>query len=170
MRLFVGALLHLGIHNRDGRWHALRFDTEYVIGWLHPKGWGNRRRDWERFADALDAMFERLTYVHVAGVGGVAMVFPSVIPRTPSDPYVEFTVRIPAMAARGARIDWPRLCAYGTRSAAAVPRVPEQRRVSRPLGPTRPSNHCRDRRTRAAAERRGEAAQGRFDCPHGVCE
>ena len=118
LRLFVGALLHLAIHNRDGEWHALRFPTEQVIAWLHPDGWANKRRDWKRLPAALDAMRERLAYVDVRGLGSVAMLVPSVIPRAPGDPLVEFTVRIPQVAAQGASIDWPTLCQYGKESAA----------------------------------------------------
>ena len=117
MRLFVGALLHLAVGDRDGHWRTLRLPTEEVINWLHPNGWANRRRDWERFPAALDAMRERLTYVPMTGLGSVAIMFPSVIPRAPSDPLVEFTLRISASAAHGARIDWQRLCRYGTESA-----------------------------------------------------
>ena len=63
-------------------------------------------------------MMQRLAYVPVPGIGSVAMLFPSVIPRSPEDPLVEFTIRIPSAAAHGARIDWPILCQYGTESAA----------------------------------------------------
>ena len=118
MRLFVGSMLHLPVPQRTGAWHILRFPTDEVIRWLHPDGWSNRRRDWERFPAALDAMMQRLAYVPVPGIGSVAMLFPSVIPRVPTDPFVEFTIRIPSAAAHGARIDWPILCRYGTESAA----------------------------------------------------
>ena len=118
MRLFVGALLHLPITDRDGEWRTIRIPTAEVISWLHPRGWTNRRRDWDRFPGALDAMRERLAYVPVPGIGSVALMFPSVIPRATTDPFVEFTIRIPTAAARGASIDWLRLCVYGTQSAA----------------------------------------------------
>ena len=142
LRLFVGAMLQLPIQARNGRWTPLRFPTfdmardEWmasfpdlqpdafpdpvpgVASWLHPNGWTNRRRDWQQFPAALDAMRERLTYVPVAGFGDVAMMFPSVIPRDPSDPFVEFTIRIPGIAARGARLDWRLVRHYGTKSAA----------------------------------------------------
>ena len=35
-----------------------------------------------------------------------------------NNPFVEFTIRIPRNAARGARLDWRLLCHYGTKSAA----------------------------------------------------
>ena len=130
MRLFVGALLHLAIAERDGEWHTLRFPVfdvqddagrvtvPGVTSWLHPGGWQNRRRDWLRFPAALDAMRAKLAYVPVPGLGDVAMMIPSVIPRAASDPIVEFTIRVPKSAKHGARLNWPRLCAYGTESAA----------------------------------------------------
>ena len=117
MRLFVGALLHLAVVERDGQWRTLPFPTEDVIRWIHPNGWANRRRDWERFPKALDDMARQLSYVPVPGIGSVALLFPSIIPRSPSDPLVEFTIRIPSRAATGARIDWEKLCQYGTDSA-----------------------------------------------------
>ena len=118
MRLFIGAMLHLKVADRTGQWRTLRFPVEEVIQWLHPDGWANRRRDFDKFPAALDAMRRQLSYVPVPGVGSVAMMFPSVIPRSPSDPLVEFTIRIPDSAAHGARIDWPTLCKYGTDSAS----------------------------------------------------
>ena len=118
LRLFVGALLHLPIADRNFYWHTLRFPADEVIGWLHPDGWLNRRRDWERFPAALDDMRARLGYVPVPGLGSVAMLVPSVIPRRLGDPLVEFTIRIPSEAAKGASIDWPVLCQYGKKSAA----------------------------------------------------
>ena len=106
---------HLAIHERNGLWTPLRFPTfdtprdEWIAAFptlpaealpdrLHSNGWKNRRRDWEQFPAALDAMRERLAYVPVAGFGDVAMMFPR-IPREPSDPFVEFTIRIPRSAA-----------------------------------------------------------------------
>ena len=62
-------------------------------------------------------MRERLSYVYIPGVGDMALMFPSVIPHNPTDPLVEFTIRIPQVAASGARINWPKLCQYGTESA-----------------------------------------------------
>ena len=44
---------------------------------------------------ALDSIRKRLSYVPVPGIGSVAMVIPSVIPRSPTDPLCEFTIRIP---------------------------------------------------------------------------
>ena len=115
--LWIGAYLHLGIAERDGEWRTLRFATAEVIKWLHPNGWGNVRRDWHRFPQALHRMHERLSHVPVPGLGSVAMIIPSVIPEKPDDPLVEFTLRCPSKAARGDRIDWNRLCYYRQQSA-----------------------------------------------------
>ena len=117
LRLFVGALLHLRVSDRDGEWRTLRFPVAEVERWLHPGGWTNRRRDWHNFPAALKGM-QRVT-VPLAGVGEVTLVSPTVTPTDPSDPLVEFTVRLPAAAASGARLDWRRLCEYGADSAPA---------------------------------------------------
>ena len=118
MRLFVGALLHLGIPERDGEWHNLRFELAEVEAWLHPDGWdrANRRRDWYKLPEALRAI-NNLAWVYIPGVGDVLMAAASVIPTSPTDPGVEFTIRLPRSAAHGARIDWPTLCNYGKESA-----------------------------------------------------
>lgn len=116
LRLFVYALLHMRISDRDGLWHTYLYPTERVIDWLHPRGWANRRRDWNKLPEALHALRERLSYVPVPGIGYVATLIPSVIPSTPTDPFIEFTIRVPRIAAHGDRIDWPRLVAYGATS------------------------------------------------------
>lgn len=130
VRLFVGAMLHLPVAERDGNWHTLRFpvfdvlndgggvENPGVVSWLHPDGWTNRRRDWHRLPAALDAIRGRHSYLYVPGFGDVAMFVPSVIPREPTDPFVEFTIRIPRAAACGARIDWRLVCRYGAESYA----------------------------------------------------
>ena len=116
MRLWVYAMLHLAVEDRDGLWHTLRFKTEEVIGWLHPDGWTNQRRDWENLPTALNTIREKMSYVPVPGLGTVAMLFPSVIPSVPSHPLIEFTIRVPFAAANGDRLYWPLLIAYGAES------------------------------------------------------
>lgn len=117
MRLFVGAVLYLSIDDRDGQWHSFRIPTAEVIGWLHPDGWKNRARDWDKFPQALFRMNKELGFVGIEGLGYVQIIGATVIPQTPDDPYVEFILRIPKTAANGARIDWPTLCKYGQHSA-----------------------------------------------------
>ena len=133
LRLFVYALLHLDVADRDGEWHTVRIaaspdhakNLENATGnripniedWLHPNGWSNKRRDWHRLPEALHRMRRDLGYVPVPGIGYVAMLFPSVIPSSKSDPLVEFTIRVPSVAAYGDRLRWPRLLKYGVESA-----------------------------------------------------
>ncbi len=117
MRLFVGAILHLPIAKRDGQWHTLSLPTNEVIRWLHPDGWHNQTRDWQHLPDALFRMNKELGFVAIQGLGYVQVVGATVIPKEPSDPFVEFTIRIPKTAAYGARLDWQRLCQYGQVSA-----------------------------------------------------
>ncbi len=82
-------------------------------------GWTrqNKKRDWHRLPEALHRMKRDLGYVPVDG-GRIALVFPSVIPDSMGFPVVEFTVRVPASAASGARVDWNRLRQYRRASAA----------------------------------------------------
>ena len=103
--------------DRDGEWHTIRRPTDEVIGWLHPHGWKNKRRDWRKLPEALHRMRRELSYVPVPGIGSVAMLLPSVIPERRGDPLIEFTVRVPPVAAHGDRLNWPRLLAYGADSA-----------------------------------------------------
>ena len=116
LRLWIYALLNLPVEKRDGRWHKESFSVEEVIGWLHPNGWSNQRRDWQRLPDALNAM-RSLAYVPVPGIGHVATLYPSVIPSSPRDPCIEFTIRVPRIAAYGDRIIWPWLIKYGADSS-----------------------------------------------------
>ena len=118
LRLFVGALLHLRVSARDSTWRQLEpLETEEVIRWLHPDGWAssNKSRDWEKFPAALDEL-SRLG-VYLPGIGEIRPVMASVIPRQPADRVVQFVAMVPRAAAKGARIDWPTLCRYGTKNA-----------------------------------------------------
>jgi len=120
VRLFVGAMLHLPVDDRDGEWRTLRFSLPEVESWLHPGGWdrSNRRRDWHRLPEALMFMRREMGLLAVDGLGWVEILRPTVIPTRPTDPLVEFSIRIPRRAAHGDRIDWPRLAKYGQASAA----------------------------------------------------
>ena len=116
MRLLVGGVLHLPIDQRDGRWHCFRLPTDDVIRWLRPDGWSQKKSRWEQFPKALEEV-NRLGWIPLSGVGRVQVFGVSVIPERPTDPFVEFIARVPPSAAKGARIDWPLLCKYGTESA-----------------------------------------------------
>ena len=116
LHLFISAMLHLNIHERDGIFHTLRFSTDEVISWLHPDEWNQKRRDWHLLPEAFEAL-KRLSWVPVEGIGSVMVLSPSVYPLNPTDPGVEFMVRCPPIAARGDRIDWPTLCRYRQHSA-----------------------------------------------------
>lgn len=136
LRLFVYALLHLDVHDRDGEWHTLRFPAlrehakaihdrtgrrvPSIEEWLHPDRWHNKSRDWHKLPEALHRIHRELSYVPVPGIGSVAMLLPSVIPERPSDPLVEFTIRVPPVAAHGDRLNWPRLVRYGADSDRLV--------------------------------------------------
>ena len=107
--LAIGGVAHFSIRDRMalapfGR--DLTFEIDEIIGWLHPDGWSNRRRDWGR----LDAAFEetpsyRVTvgntrYSVVSAFGLPAVYAPSA--------NVTLNVRVPPSAAHGARFDWHR--------------------------------------------------------------
>ena len=127
LRLFIGALLHLPTKHRDERWHTVRlpvYDTPDhegktipgVVSWLHPKGWANRRRDWDKLPAAFEAL-KQLACVQVNGDTAMVVLMPTFYPTKETGNIVEFTLRVPASGAHGARIDWPTLCTYGAESA-----------------------------------------------------
>ncbi len=117
LRLFIGALLHLGVAQRDGQWHTLDIPTADVIRWLHGDEWQNKRRDWHKLPEALFAIRNGLNAVAVPGIGSVQIMSVPVIPLVPTDPLVRFAVMVPPSAAHGIKIDWPTMCAYGKVSA-----------------------------------------------------
>ncbi len=117
LRLFIGALLHLHIAQRDGQIWRIDVPTDKVIEWLHPNGWGNKRRDWHRLPEALMAIRSRLNAISIKGVGSVQLMTVSVIPEQSTDPWVRFALMVPMRAAKGVRINWRQLCEYGTQNA-----------------------------------------------------
>ena len=117
LHVWLGAILHLGIAQRDGQWHCLNLPTEEVVKWLHPDGWPNRARDWRRFPEALHRMNRELGFVYLEGVGSVQVVGATRIPEKPDEPIVELIVRIPKTAAHGPRVNWRKLCQYRQQSA-----------------------------------------------------
>ena len=109
-RLFIYAFLHLHNHDRDGKWRSRQFPQETVIDWLHPNGWGNRRRDFERFPESLRTINERLSTMPI-GKGWLNLIGTSYSPKHKA---VEFNLRLPPSAANGARVEWPALLDSGT--------------------------------------------------------
>ena len=133
LHLFVSAFLHLDIIQRNGQWTTLRFPhlreheadwpvphTPSIERWLFPHGWdkSNRAKYWHRLPEALWRMKRDLGLVPIDSMGSVALIFPSVIPDSRDHPLVEFTIRVPRVAANGARIDWNILRKYRQTSAA----------------------------------------------------
>ena len=133
LALFVFALLHLDVADRDGTWRTLEVATladdarrmqdatgrpwPSAEAWLYgDSGWTNRRRDWHKLPEALERM-TKLAYLPIPGIGRVAVLFPSVIPSARSDPLIQFTIRVPRVAATGDRLNWRRLTEYRRDSA-----------------------------------------------------
>ena len=116
LRLFVGGLLYTPIEHRDGEFHYFPISTDEVISWLHPDIGYVKRQRWDAFRNGLKAINE-LGWVSIPGVGQVKVLDASVIPEKPTDPIVQFIVRVPPSAAHGATLDWGTLCEYGRESA-----------------------------------------------------
>ena len=114
--LAIGAMAHVNVSDRDGSFRPVKLATEEVIGWKFPQGWRpeNKRRDFSQFTEALDRLNQGMGWVYIPGVGRVQMVGASIIPVNPTDPVVEFVVRIPPGASTGFAIDWPTLCRYAS--------------------------------------------------------
>lgn len=114
--LAIGAMAHVNVSDRDGTFRPVKLPTEEVIGWKFPKGWRpeNKRRDFSQFTEALDRLNQGMGWIRIPDVGRVQMVGASIIPVKPTDPVVEFMVRIPRSAATGSWIDWPTLCRYAS--------------------------------------------------------
>ena len=116
--LTIAGLAHYGIRDRV-RWapygRDLPFEIDEAIGWLHPDGWGNRRRDWSR----LDAAFEETPSYRVTVEGerfSVVMAYGLPAVYSPQA-RVTLNVRVPPSAAHGARFDWYRYhVAYSKRA------------------------------------------------------
>ena len=145
LSLWFGAMVRLPIALRNGQWRTLTFPhriehehpedcecraphscpfpgVDAVERWLWPDGWANRTktRYAHSIAEGLHGLRD-LAYMPIPGIGSVAVIFPSVIPKTRTDPLVEFTLRIPTVAAHGARFTWPTFARYAARGAT-VPR------------------------------------------------
>ena len=116
MVLFVGAMVHLKMKQRDGCFHPVSVPTSEVVTWLHPDGWANRRRDWKQLPAAFEALNNRLARVYLPGVGSFGLMWAQVYPKQQGDEWAVFQVRVSPSAARGWRIDWPKLCRHGAES------------------------------------------------------
>ena len=114
LHLAVGALMHLGIAERDGTARAMRFQFEDVNGWVHGGGRRvaiQRERDLKGLRQALD----RARALGVIEAKGTSLQFLS-LSFSVSRNLVEFIVRVPQVAARGFGVDWGLLCAMRTKS------------------------------------------------------
>ena len=120
LRLWIGAVLHLRIRDRTGHARDLCLGVDDVASWLYPGKWATRRRDWPRFIEALKQL---ATLTINTPAGPIALVAVQGYPpgwRRPDGKHYEvlFTLRVPACAATGARVNWPALVRYGAKSEA----------------------------------------------------
>ena len=105
----IGGVAHYGIEDRM-EWapfgRDLSFTVDEIIGWLHPGGWANRRRDWSRLDEAFE---ETPSYRVTVGEHRYSVVTAYGLPRVYSpSAKVKLNVRVPPSAAHGARFDWHR--------------------------------------------------------------
>ncbi len=87
---------------------------------LWPDGWnrGDRYSRWHLIPETLDSLRRSWAgWLSVPGVGSVAVLNPTAIPRERTAPLVELTVRIPSEAAHGGRFSIARHRAYSVESA-----------------------------------------------------
>lgn len=121
LRLGIAFMLHLGIDERDGHWHRITLPASEVVGWLHPDGWDNERRDWALLPKALGKLHRSMFGWRVKADGhGEQWLRLAEVPLTREsmrNGRVAFDIRIPSGAARGDRIDWDVLRAYGQRNS-----------------------------------------------------
>ncbi len=117
-RIVVGALVHLHVHDRDGRCHDLDLTVGEIVDWLrlNSRGrWTNSSRDYHRLVDALDDTQRYRIRVGrqfrwlVSGLGVPGEYCP--------DAPCTLKVVIPPGAAVGMRIDWHRFRLEASQSA-----------------------------------------------------
>ena len=127
LRIWIAAILQLPVGQRTGAPVDLSFTVGEIADWLHPNSWTNRRRDWGRLLEALDALRRLTVPIPYMDPHGTLWHLPTALVSAPAldglrwddGRYpVALTVRVPFEAARGARLDWPRLVAYGADNAA----------------------------------------------------
>ena len=133
LRLFVAALLRVARADRDGQWHMMAFPVldkhrerwrapESIESLLFDNGWTNFNRD----GDGLPRLLKAIEAINRSPAAWLAKpeistafeFFRVTGAPTAEDGLVEFSIRIPASAANGDRLDWPSLRRYGTTSRA----------------------------------------------------
>ena len=113
--LFVGALLHLRVDDRNGRPRQIAVKARDLESWLFPSGrMPHPGRDWHKLPEAL----QRVDQMRILLPAVSAYVRVVAIDSIPSDRdgYVSFRLVIPSGSALGPRIDWPTLVRYRSRS------------------------------------------------------
>lgn len=114
LHLALGALLHLGMSDRDGIVRTMRFTFEEINGWLYGGGKPLAIAR-EREADALTAALDRTNDIGIIRRPGTRLQILTANYSRSHD-VVEFVVRIPGSAARGFATDWSLLCGFRTKS------------------------------------------------------
>ena len=113
--LFVGALLHLRVDDRNGRPRQIAVKAREIEAWLFPSArMPHPGRDWHKLPEALRRVDQMRIYLPAINAD-VRVVAIDSIPRD-RDGYVAFRLVMPAAAAHGPRIDWRTLVRYRSRS------------------------------------------------------
>ena len=152
LRLFVAALLHVPIEARTGARVQLPFRLPEIVSWLHPDGWENRRRDWNKLpggtgadrsamcANAMHASEQRQDLDRTASDGARGDHPQRVEPRGGGDVYGENTG--PGSPRRTDRVAAPMPVRQGIGRALSGLLV--RMHVARQFGATRPTAHAAD--------------------------
>ena len=129
LHMMIGAIVSLPIEDRDGHFRTLQFphliEHETAGGpasverWLFPDGWDRydrvNRGHWKQLRDSLYWMRRNLAGI-CCGSTDFEVIRPTAIPLAPDEPLVEFTLRVPAAASHGTRVDFRQLSRYRTQS------------------------------------------------------
>ena len=126
LRLYIGALCALDMHDRDGHMHGRHYTVDELIDALWPHGWHNRARDWRKLPEAIARLNRSsATMLDIDGVANDIFRV-SKYPTTEASwrygrdqerKFVEVLMRIPPASARGDRVDLHRLAELGVVSA-----------------------------------------------------
>ena len=132
--LFVGALLHLRVDDRNGRPRQIAVKAREIESWLFPSGrMPHPGRDWHKLPEALLRVDQMR--IHLPAINAdVRVVAIDSIPMD-RDGYVSFHLVLPTDAAHGPRIDWQTLIRYRALSRTRLPRLSG---VAGDPGPHRP--------------------------------